>query len=116
MNPVQQAEERFLRYSQIIEQKALREQDTGIDDFLIVHPQPICPDANATLQYRKEYNCQLRQDFGDGNSREWTVDGGVQSLVLDELESGVVYRVSVRACVADLENGCGTAIRISFKA
>lgn len=98
-----------------MEEKSLREQDTGIRDFPIIHPQPICPDPNATLQYRKEYNCQAQQVYNKDAVMEVSVDGKVQSYLLEQLQPRTVYRVSVRACVAELENGCGPAISIWFE-
>lgn len=98
-----------------MEEKSLREQDTGAADFPIIHPQPICADPNATLQYRKEYNCQPQRLYNTGAARQFTVGGKVQSLLLDELKPGTLYRVSVRACVAELENGCGPALSIWFR-
>lgn len=115
MDAILKAEENLLKYRQIMEEKSLREQDTGITDYLIIHPQSICPDPNATLQYRKEYNCQAQQLYNKDKIITINVNSKVQSYLLNKLQPKAVYRVSVRACVAELENSCGSAISIWFQ-
>ncbi|XP_037952670.1 insulin-like receptor [Teleopsis dalmanni] len=94
--------ERLLNYSRELELKSLAEQDTGIADYLIMKPLPICNLPFATVQHQLENSCKP-QEYYEG----FSVAGNYHSYILTGLQPEVTYRVSVRACVEGLRNACG---------
>ncbi|XP_055851145.1 insulin-like receptor [Episyrphus balteatus] len=83
------------------EKKSIKEQDTGIDNFIIIQPKEACP-ANSSSDYQKQNNCEIIET-NEGTE----VPGSMHSYILEDLEPEKIYQVFVRACVKDLPNGCG---------
>ncbi|XP_020718079.1 insulin receptor isoform X2 [Ceratitis capitata] len=98
-----QGEELFNRFMKQQEENARNTQDTGTDDFPIIKQRPICPLPDASVQYQLQNNCQVREMY-----RGIVVPGDVHSYVLENLQPDITYRITIRACVADLTNSCGT--------
>lgn len=78
-------------------------QDFGIEDFDIVPVLPVCTVENPSVVYKKENNCTDLEEFPS----EYELAGNVHMMNLRQLQSQVTYRISLRACVEGLDNGCG---------
>ncbi|XP_054746836.1 insulin receptor [Anastrepha obliqua] len=97
----------FNRYQKEMERRALRAQDTGPDMFPIIKPRSVCPLFDAPVEYQLQNNCRPQEQF-DGIE----VPGHLHSYTLEELEPNLTYRITIRACVADMMNGCGSETTI----
>uniref|UniRef100_A0A0A1XG13 receptor protein-tyrosine kinase n=1 Tax=Zeugodacus cucurbitae TaxID=28588 RepID=A0A0A1XG13_ZEUCU len=84
------------------DEQARKLQDTGPDDFPIIKRRPVCPISDASTQYQLQNNCQPQETF-----KGIVIPGSIHSYTLAGLEADQTYRVTIRACVANLANGCG---------
>ncbi|XP_017486214.1 PREDICTED: insulin receptor isoform X2 [Rhagoletis zephyria] len=97
----------FNKFREQQEEIALKMQDTGPDDFPIVKQRPVCQLVGASADYQLQNDCRAQEIF-DGIA----APGDVHSYKLEGLEPDQTYRVTVRACVANLKNGCGVETSI----
>lgn len=93
----------YHNYRMEMERKALLKQDTGRDDFPIVKPMPICNASDPTAQDQLKHGCRT-QEYYTGIS----LPAHQHSYTLQHLAPQQTYRISIRACVSDLLNGCGS--------
>uniref|UniRef100_A0A0K8WF29 receptor protein-tyrosine kinase n=2 Tax=Bactrocera latifrons TaxID=174628 RepID=A0A0K8WF29_BACLA len=84
------------------EEQARRLQDTGPDDFPIIKRRPVCPIPDASTQYQLQNNCRPLEIY-----KGIVTPGNIHSYTLTDLEPEQTYRITIRACVANLPNGCG---------
>ncbi|XP_055906079.1 insulin-like receptor [Eupeodes corollae] len=80
-----------------VEQKSIREQDTGPDNFPILKPPVVCAPNSTEKTNCEPLECYLGTE----------VPGTMHSYILVDLIPEKIYQVFVRACVKDVPNGCG---------
>lgn len=88
-----------------LENQIIEKQEEGKESFIIPHPYPVCNQTNPNIQDQTENKC-TPLDFFE-NAIE--IPSQRHSYILNNLEPEKTYRISLRACVKDLANGCGAA-------
>lgn len=86
-----------------IEKRQLDAQDVNIDSYNIRHALPRCQSSHASVGEQVEEKCVL-EEVPDG----FDLPGNQHYYALAQLEPETTYRVTVRACVDGVINGCST--------
>ncbi|KAH8337252.1 hypothetical protein KR059_004227 [Drosophila kikkawai] len=95
-----------LNYERIrkkIERKQMDLQDTDIDSYNIRHAMPKCQSSHASVGQQVEEKCVI-EEIPEGID----LPGNQHFYTLAQLEPETTYRVTVRACVDGVINGCST--------
>ncbi|XP_061392811.1 insulin-like peptide receptor [Musca vetustissima] len=79
------------------------EQDYRKEDFEIAPVPKICNVSHPNTSYKQENNCVELEEL----AYDYEVAGNVHSFRLAGLQDDTMYRISLRACVEGLANGCG---------
>lgn len=85
-------------------------QDTNASDFVILHAMPKCRDSHASVGYQLEQKCVVEEEpIGisvPGNQHYFNATG---------LQANEYYRITVRACVDGVINGCSNPTEMILK-
>ncbi|SPP83522.1 insulin-like peptide receptor [Drosophila guanche] len=92
---------RYDIYRNLIEQRQRAAQDLDICSLQIPHAMKKCQDDHATVSQRLEEKCTIEEEMTGIQ-----VPGNQHYFYLNELQPESFYRVTVRACVDDVLNGC----------
>ncbi|XP_073826924.1 secreted decoy of InR [Musca autumnalis] len=99
-----EAVDNFQRIHEEMFNKSVQEQDYRKEDFEIATLPDICnTTTRPTISYKKENNCVEREEF----KSDYEISGDTHFFILKGLQPHTMYRISLRACVKDLANGCG---------
>ncbi|XP_030373833.1 insulin receptor [Scaptodrosophila lebanonensis] len=101
------AAQQYELYRLQVEQRVRLAQDTGIEDFVISKPAPPCADVHASVSQQLEGKCVVAEEL-EGIE----VSGSQHYYWLEGLKPEQVYRISIRACVKDVVNGCSKPFEI----
>lgn len=101
------AAQQYEFYRQQREKRMRNLQDVGIENFRIIHASPKCNDSHASVGYQLEQKCVVEEEISG-----ITVPGTQHYYNLTQLKPSQYYRISVRACVDDLVNGCSNPSEI----
>ncbi|XP_075145852.1 secreted decoy of InR [Haematobia irritans] len=100
---LEEVQENFQRVHEEMLNASIKEQDHGENAFHINTPQPLCKIHNPSVAYKMENNCQEEEIFEEYK----TFPPNTHTYTLTNLEPHTTYRISIRACVEGLVNGCG---------
>ncbi|XP_017002653.2 insulin-like growth factor 1 receptor [Drosophila takahashii] len=92
------------------EQKMRDQQDVGRERYNIRHALPKCQNSHASVVQQVEDKCIVEEPMTGIE-----VPAGQHSYTLAQLEPDTVYRISVRACVNGVVNGCSTPAETQIK-
>ncbi|ALC45735.1 CG3837 [Drosophila busckii] len=94
-------------YRQSLDDKMRSDQDEGKDNYTIAHAAPKCKDPHAAVSYQLEQKCTVEQEITGIR-----VAGTQQFYNLTNLQPNQTYRITVRACVEGVLNGCSNPTEI----
>lgn len=95
-------EQALMAFSQLEDQN-IQKQEEAKETYVLVHPYPVCNQTHPNAQDQAENKCMPLETFEGAieiNSQQY-------SHILKNLDPEKIYRISLRACVKDLPNGCG---------
>lgn len=95
--------ENYNRIHKEMIKSSIKEQDYGKEDFEITPVLPVCNKTNPSTSHKKENNCQALEQI----EADITLSGDTHMYLLTNLKPHTTYRISIRACVNGLVNGCG---------
>ncbi|KAH8312007.1 hypothetical protein KR044_008993 [Drosophila immigrans] len=99
---VDDSAEQYERYRQYVEDQARNIQDLEPEKFIIQHDPPKCKTDDASVANQIEQKCIAEEDL----SESIKVPGTQQYYNLTNLLPSQYYRITVRACVDGVVNGC----------
>ncbi|XP_034487074.1 insulin-like peptide receptor isoform X2 [Drosophila innubila] len=100
----------YEKYRQYVEEKMRMAQDTDLEEFVILHDMPKCDNANASIANQLEQKCVVEEELSG-----ISLSGSQLYYNLTKLQPNQYYRVSVRACVDGVINGCSNPATILVK-
>ncbi|XP_065371804.1 insulin-like growth factor 1 receptor [Calliphora vicina] len=86
-----------------LEEQNTKKQEEAKEMYILPHPYPVCNQSNPNIQDQAENKC-IPLDRYDGAIE---IPSHRHSYILNNLSPEITYRISLRACVKDLANGCG---------
>jgi len=86
------------------------EQDEDSEEFVILHDMPKCNDANASVANQLEQKCVVEEELSG-----ISLSGSQLYYNLTKLQPNQYYRLSVRACVDGVVNGCSNPVTTLVK-
>ncbi|KAH8369250.1 hypothetical protein KR009_005630 [Drosophila setifemur] len=98
-----QAARNYEKFRLQSEQKLRSYQDLGEENFKIRHAMSKCQDSHASVSQQVEDKCVIEEAL---NGIE--LPGNQHYYYISQLEPETFYRVTVRACVDGVVNGCST--------
>lgn len=99
----QTGEERVIMAFNKLEDQNIQKQEEAKETYVLTHPYPVCNQTHPNAQDQAENKCTPLETFELGievNSQRY-------SYILADLNPEKIYRISLRACIKDLPNGCG---------
>ena len=99
----QTGEERVIMAFNKLEDQNIQKQEEAKEAYVLTHPYPVCNQTHPNAQDQAENKCTPLETFELGievNSQRY-------SYILADLNPEKIYRISLRACIKDLPNGCG---------
>ncbi|KAI8045663.1 insulin-like growth factor 1 receptor [Drosophila gunungcola] len=97
------AAENYERYRINSEQRQRNMQDVDQEKYKIRHPMTKCSNPHATVVQQVEDKCVVEEKMTGTQ-----LPGNQHYYNLSQLEPDTFYRVTVRACVEGVVNGCST--------
>lgn len=97
----EEAAKQYEFFRQMREDKVRKTQDANKEAFNITHALPKCNDSHASVGYQLEQKCVAEEELSG-----ITLPGTQHYYKLSKLKPDQLYRISVRACVEDVVNGC----------
>ncbi|KAI8129375.1 hypothetical protein FF38_13017 [Lucilia cuprina] len=89
-------------YNKLRNQTIIKQEEAK-ETYILPHPYPVCNQSNPNIQDQTENKCIPLERYEDAIE----IPGHRHSYILNNLEPEQTYRISLRACVKDLANGCG---------
>ncbi|TDG49538.1 hypothetical protein AWZ03_004029 [Drosophila navojoa] len=97
-------------FRKYIEDRMRQLQDTNASDFVILHAMPKCSDSHASVGYQLEQKCIVEEEpIGI------SVPGTQHYFNATGLQANQYYRITVRACVDGVINGCSNPTEMILK-
>lgn len=88
-----------------LDDQDIKQQEEGKESYFCTHPYPVCNQSNPNIQDQAENKCIPLERYEGAIE----VPSHRHSYLLNHLKPETTYKISVRACVKDLANGCGPA-------
>lgn len=86
-----------------LEKQNIQKQEEAKETYVLTHPYPVCNQTHPNAQDQAENKCTPLETF----EQAIVVNSQRHSYILADLKPEKMYRISLRACIKDLPNGCG---------
>ncbi|XP_068155469.1 LOW QUALITY PROTEIN: insulin-like growth factor 1 receptor [Drosophila tropicalis] len=100
-NPPLNPLERFELYRRQKDEMGRAIQDKNKEDFVLLKPLPLCKDPHASISHQLEEKCVIEEDVNG-----IVLSGTQHYYYLTQLKEEQYYRITIRACVDGVVNGC----------
>ncbi|KAH8388337.1 hypothetical protein KR093_004502 [Drosophila rubida] len=100
---IDDSEEQYNLFRKYVEEKSRLIQDTDQEKFIVQHDQPKCLEGHASVANSIEQKCVMEEELTGIK-----LPGSQQYYNMTKLLPNQYYRVTVRACVEGVVNGCSS--------